>query len=100
MRFVKYSVQDQEWGHVVALATVGMSHKCIATEAYGSTSKSSLSRVRYILRMEGSSVINYRNGKNPTGRSMIVAIRRGGDVLSAIRKATANTVAALKRASA
>ncbi len=105
LKIVKHKVQDQEWEHVVALGTVGMSHKCIAAEVYGSIkdeepSVSSLHRVAYILHMEETKVTDYRNGRNPTGRSMICAIRREANILEAIRKATGQTVAALKKASA
>lgn len=100
LKLVKHKVKDQEWENVVALGNVGMSHKHIASEVYGDDDDASVGRVRYILYMEETRVTDYRNGRNSMGRSMVAAIRREANVLSAIRKASGQQMEALKQATA
>jgi hypothetical protein len=105
LKLVARHLADEEWVYIVALADAGMSWKFIAKEVYGTQkngepSESSVLRVKYILQNEGTKVTDYRNGKNRLSRSMVSAIRKEADVLSAIRSATAETTAALKRQSA
>jgi hypothetical protein len=86
---------------VVDLAQAGMSYACIATEVYGTMangqpSESSVKRVGYILAWEQVRVTDYRNARNPMGKSMVAAIRRGAKVIEHIRVASAKAAAATR----
>jgi len=89
-------VDGPETDFILHLAKAGMSYRCIAQEVYGSTSDYHVSRIGYILSYEEVKVTDYRNGKSPTGRAMIAAIRRDANVLSAIRQAASRVTGALK----
>jgi hypothetical protein len=101
-KLIRRTIDDTEADHVLELAHAGMSRKLIATEVYGSDRNgepllSSMQRVHHILRWYGVRCTDYRNGKNKLGRAMIAAIRREADVTEAIRTATKQMAAALKK---
>lgn len=101
-KLMKRSIKDQEVEHINDLAEMGMSHKCIAKEVYGTTSNggaslNSLQRIQNLLSSQGIRVTDYRNAKNQHGKSVIAAIRREANVLESIRAAQKRVVASLRK---
>lgn len=101
-QIVKRSIRDEEIEQVLDLADWGMSRKLIATEVYGGgdghqPSKASLMRVHHILRDYGIRVTDYRNGRNKQGKAMISAIRREAYILEAIRAASVEVSAVIRK---
>lgn len=99
---VRRSIQDAEADQVIDLARMGMARKLIAEEVYdsdtkGEPSQSSLMRVHHILSYWGVGVKEYRNGKNKEGRAVIAALRRGANILVAIRAASKEVASALRQ---
>lgn len=102
LRLVSRSVNSADSAFAVELARAGMSRRLIAKELYGDDKKGkvsskSLNRVGYLLGLEEQNVTDYRNGQNSLGKVMISAIRSEAKITEAIRGATKEIKAALKR---
>ncbi len=101
-KLIKQSCREEESEHICELARAGMSVACIAAEVFGTMpnrkpTKDSIRRVGYVLWYFEVRVTDYRNGRNKLGKSMISAICREANVVSAIRLAAGKQAAAFSR---